>query len=76
MRVKFAMLGQSTREVDVKEPASVEDVLKAANVTLKEDKEKNLKDEALLNGEKVTDLKTRIAPGAVVTVVPRVKGGR
>ena len=74
MRAKVALIGQKTKEVDLGGTSSTIDAaLKTAEVQLKSGKEG--KDQVLLNGEVVTDMNTKIAEGAVITVVPNIKGG-
>lgn len=76
MRVKIAMLGQTTREITLEGISStVPEVLKFAKIELRATKDG--KDQVLLNGELVTDMNnTRVADGAIITVVPNLKGGR
>jgi hypothetical protein len=77
MQIKLAILGKSTSKLDFTENVvTVDMVLKRANIVLREDKKTNEKDEVLLNGEKITDLTTRVIEGGIVTVVPKVKGGQ
>ena len=70
MKVKVAKLGKSAVEITInKEIATVEDALKIEGIIVVG------KEQVLLNGKEVKDFKTRIAEGAVITVVPKVKGG-
>lgn len=73
MKVKVAALGNSAEEVEItNESPTVQDALDVKGIKLRTGKKG---DQILLNGSKVTNMGTRIAGGAVITVVPKVKGG-
>lgn len=76
MRVKLVVLGQDgARDLDVNDGATIEDLLKTAEVVLKkDDDEEKGKATVLLNGEE-TEVSAVIPENAVITVIPNIKGG-
>jgi len=78
VNINFIILGKSQKDLTFTEAPTFEAVLKQEGVELREgldDKKNQVKDLLLCNGVEVTDLKGAVPENAVLTVVPKVKGG-
>ena len=66
--VKVARLGTAVQEVAVAETASVQDALDAAGIEVENE-------DVRIDGQSA-DLESQIGSGNLITIVPKVKGGK
>lgn len=66
--VKVARLGTAVQEVAVAETASVQDALDAAGIEIENE-------DVRIDGQS-SDLESQIGTGNLITIVPKVKGGK